>query len=203
MLPTFCPVVRIRRQDRGFTLIEMLIVVSIIAVAMTMVFGTVNARNRALSIEQAGKDLRSRIEKARDLAGVAGARIGTPRLINNCDTTPSQDLRVTIDGTNNIAIIPSAVRFDATTDQMTVECDRVDIGALTGGQGALTAPAGTATLIFSSNGRVTNPAGGMSSVAVQLQHTTESYSHGFRILASGVICQSSNPAVFGCDEVAP
>ena len=200
MLPV---VVRPANRSSGFTLVEVMIVIGIIAVLISLAFSTVERRRAAVGIDQAAKDLMARIVEARGLASIAGARIGTARLVSACASNPgAPEIRVWIDPAQNAYEVPKAVRMDNATDQMRVECQRYDLGPLTRGDGRLVAPAGAPMeFTFAATGRVQvvaapNP----QNLFVQVAHRTEPMRSGFRVLPSGVLCSASDPARFGCDE---
>ncbi len=75
-----------RRQDQGFTLIELMIVVAIAAIATVLGFVSLNSRMKASSLEQAASQLESDLSYARSAALLKGCRT---RLIfcNNRDCT--------------------------------------------------------------------------------------------------------------------
>lgn len=186
---------------RGFTLMELLLVVAIFGAMVSLAFSTVRRRKEELSLEQVARDLKGRIQQARALAAVAGPRLATNRLELDA-SCPSigvdPELWITIDPVRGIYIVPADLTYDAGRDVLIARCDRIDIPDLTRGLGRIALPASATNLAFSPNGHVVG-APGAADLFVRIEHTTEpNVRYAFRVLPSGIVCTADDPTSVSC-----
>ncbi len=199
--------VRTRNSTSGFTLVEMMIVVGIVAILTGVAVFNVTQSRRRVTVERALADLRGRIARAQSLAAVAGSRlgnvVGTPRFVYGagCTAAPERQLWVRFNG--GTVEIPSQLRYDDLTDELTVQCDTFDIAAETRGIGTLLAPPAGTVLGFSPNGRSLTIAGPAAPLYVQADTLGDTRKYGFRVLSSGVLCSAMEPAVPAAAFAAP
>jgi prepilin-type N-terminal cleavage/methylation domain-containing protein len=193
-----------RSARRGFTLLEAMVVVAIIAVLATIAVSSIQRTRGRLNAERAVVHLRGMIAKAQTLALVAGARIGTPALTNggSCGGTNNFiEVRV-IDAAQvevPVALVPATLPDGRTT--LTVECEIFDLDVRTDGTAQITTPPGT--FQFTSNGRLAGLPGGGWITILAVGTVDPSRPYGFSVLPSGVMCSSSElspPAATPCNE---
>ena len=190
-----------RPTSRGFTLLEMMIVVAIIAVVASIIFGTVTARKEVLNLEREARSLRSRISKTRARAAVAGSRLGTNRFVG-CNGPGDTEIAVAFAAGQYT--FPTSLDYDAATDVMTAACDTHIFVNTAEGRIDMIGLNNTGRIAFSSIGRVINPvAATPQQLYFELQHNSgnnHQERRSFRLLPSGVIYSSSTPAEHRCDE---
>ena len=189
------------RRRRGFTLIELVVTVSVIGILGSLAAYTMIRSRRRISLERANLTVRGLLERARALSAVAGSRVGTNRLVYGAGCTdetllnpgdPTQwQLWVRYDGAGQLEV-PLNVQASG-NDTLTVNCETFDISlpTPTGVVGAFSFPLAPGDLAFSPAGRVIlrNIPGPYA--YFQVQNPVESKVFGVRVLPSGVICQSS------------
>src|SRR5205085_189635 len=72
-------------QTKGFTLIELMLVVAIFALSAGIVFGNITRAKQRIGAEDISRTLRSRIERARMLSAQAGSILGATPPAGNPD----------------------------------------------------------------------------------------------------------------------
>jgi prepilin-type N-terminal cleavage/methylation domain-containing protein len=196
------------RHQRGFTLLEMMIVVGMIAVIAALAVYQIQKQRERVSIERGIAQMRSALEESRALATVAGSRAGTPRLVQDgsCNWVGANQMEVQIDGPSGVINYPSSVAVDpGDPERMIVSCDNWRVADVIYGTGAgspgtvptFSSPAGVVNFAFSPSGRLVAAPG---PIFVQLQGV-DSNPPGVRVLASGIMCQASDPSgAIPCDE---
>ncbi len=182
----------------GFTLIEMMIVVAIIAIGASIALFSIQRSHERVSVERATAQIRSAIESARSIAAMAGSRAGTDRMVEDAAAPcgwPANDLAVTVDPGAGTVVYPSAYSFDGTT--LTISCTTWTLANVvaSGSNAVFVAPAAATSFAFSPTGHLLTPA----PVFIQIGVPNMPPAPGVRVLKSGVMCQSSS-AAGGCDE---
>jgi prepilin-type N-terminal cleavage/methylation domain-containing protein len=205
------------RARRGFTLIEMVMVVAIIGVATALAFNNITREKERASVEDTVRDLRARIEHVRTLATQLGPRVGNPQpgdswTYNGCGPAAlvaggpglgPGGLWVSLSGTSWFA--PDSVTLTAggagtnTTGmtQISVTCVSGDLQQ----KAARTSPSvGNYTVIaappvlfgFTSSGRLMSALGTPFPAPIQAiwRQQTDAHPYGFAILPSGILCTS-------------
>jgi prepilin-type N-terminal cleavage/methylation domain-containing protein len=191
---------------RGFTLLEAMIVVAILAIGLAIAAFSIQSSRESVSLERATAQARSAIEDARSLASIVGARAGTGRLVPGAGcgywtmNPPQVELLIT-PGAGTIDYPARIVGVDA-AGNMTLECQQWRLAnvAQPGSNPTFVAPLANTSFAFTSSGRMIGPG---APILVRITSPTQPTINGFRILNSGVICQSSAPAPpagFECDE---
>lgn len=196
----------VRARRRGFTLLEAMIVVAIIAIVATVAVSSVQRTRGRLNAERAVVRLRGMVAKAQMLATVAGARLGTPAVFNGTcgGTNGLLEVRV-LDAARvevPVALVPVTLADGRTT--LRAECEIFDLNVATDNQAQFSSP--PVAFGFSSNGRLgtVTPAPPNAWVTVLAVGTADpSRPYGFSVLSSGVMCSAagtSPPAPTPCNE---
>jgi prepilin-type N-terminal cleavage/methylation domain-containing protein len=199
------------RSHRGFTLMELMVVVAIVAMVMMMTIPSFNRARDSGRVETAVKILRGKVEHVRVLASEVGPHIGDPNAAAACPPSPAcwnysncavgpppGYLWVRIDNAGNYWV-PNAITVNQTTGAVTVLCEQGNINQIM----SLTTQAPpqlnylypTATLDFSfaGTGRVVYnpPTAAPTDLFFQLQNQSDNRRYGFRVFPSGVFCNAS------------
>lgn len=193
-----------RASRRGFTLIELVVVVAIVGLLVSIALLTINRNQRRVGLAEASLELSGRLMQAQSLAAVAGSRLGVipdappgDQRIEydaSCGAPPTPQLDgqlfIRFNGTTT-AVIPALIQYNEGTDKLNVVCETYDITALTN-NGQLNVTPANASFAFAPNGRLI---GQNNPVYVEVADTgTDPMTHGLRILESGVICKASQAA---------
>lgn len=196
-----------RRPARGFTLLELMVVVGIVALLLGIGAYTLGQARRRVSLERASFDLAGQIQRAQALAAVAGSRLGVVPGAQRfaygatCTPDPEQQLWIRVQAGNRVEL-PTQLTYNNATDVITVDCVVFDIGALA--NGTLNSPLAGTVFAFTPSGHLIAQAGAVPvPVFFQVSDTEgDSKTHGFRVLNSGIICPSSNAGAGPpfCDE---
>lgn len=197
---------RRRPARRGFTLIELVVVVSIVSVMAGLAAFAASRSQDRVSVTRSAASLRARVERVRALTRVAGPRLGTARLVPGPNCAGPGFLWVDIDPASGDVVLPVAVRYERDVDELHVDCELWDWGGLGGAEdeASFVFPTDTVRFAFSSNGRlIVSQATPTDDVFVQLRHDSSGADFpGFRVLPAGAICTASNPDPMdeACDE---
>jgi prepilin-type N-terminal cleavage/methylation domain-containing protein len=196
---------------RGFTLLELMIVVGVIAILGAVGFFVVSRRTDKTAVEKAARDLQTRIAYARSLAENVGPRNGTPLLFNDPSCIggiPANTVAVSLDPTGfGSYTVPVDTRYDTTTDVMTVRCQTFNVQNESKGQGQMITATGSPLVVaFTNLGRIDLPGSTPPSTAAAYMARVQRIGNpqdggGFRVLPSGVICRAdTSAAAVDCHE---
>ncbi len=206
-------------QRRGFSFVELMIVVAIVAVVAALLAPNFTKHQDRGKVEAAVRLLRSKIEHARLVAGEIGPQIGDPNAAaswnyTNC-TAPTAAcpggvqgyVWATLDGTGNYSI-PNSVTI--TAGAVTLTCDNGNLATLMAQANVtntltpgIALPVTPLCFSFTATGRRFVPPGGATDVFYQMTNPQDGKSYGFRIFPSGVLCTINNPtpgAPQACDS---
>ncbi|MEQ9498723.1 MAG: type II secretion system protein [Deltaproteobacteria bacterium] len=181
---------------RGFTLVELMVALSILGVLATLAVANGSSAYRRGTIAETAAELRRRVDRVRNLSVAAGSRLGTSRLAlgPSCQTPGAQQLRIETDGFT--VSLPAAIEIDPATDIATVQCESLDIQAMTDGQAVLSPV--PRPLAFTATGRLVHD---QAQAYLRIVALGGAGQRAFRVLASGVTCYTSEPPpATGCDR---
>ncbi len=191
---------------RGFTLLEVMIVVAIVGVVMALAGNATQANQRRARMHDAARQFRARVEHARTLAVAAGSSLGNT--FANCATgtgPPANTLQLVVEPLVNAYQVPTSLAFNAGVTQSDCQSFSVADGTESRGTAMVTVNGGTArTLIaFTATGRL-DPAVTPGPLLIRFEDSLGGEAergYGIRILPSGVICAGAGTAATdGCNE---
>lgn len=191
---------------RGFTLLEVMIVVAIIGLVMALAGNATQTSQRRARMHEAARQFRSRLEHARTLSIAAGPLLGTPQFVNcfGGGGPPGPSLLVVIDPANNAYQIPTGLAFAGPVLRSNCQTVQVAGGSESRQTATITVNGGVALtpLAFTANGRL-DPVISPGPIFIRFEDAAGGAAergYGFRILPSGVICSASGAAGAACDE---
>lgn len=194
------------RANFGFSLIELVIVLAIVALLASVGFSRMTGSRARASMENAVIELRGAVERTRALAGIAGSRLSTPRLVPGPGCTDDALVRgqpqlwIRVNAAAGTVEVPANLAYDPATDLLTMSCATLRLPDLSANTARF---ATTSTdFAFSATGRVILPdeVDSIQGVFVGLHATGPSGQRaGFRVLNSGVTCRASTAAA-PCDR---
>jgi prepilin-type N-terminal cleavage/methylation domain-containing protein len=196
-----------RRGAHGFTLLELMVVVGVVATVVALATFTLQRSRERAGLERSTMDLRARVERVRALAAVAGSRLGTPRLQLDATCPPGPDgdltrLWVTLDPDAGTVVFPAQLRADPGADRLDVTCtawQNFGLGYGRQNAGRFWAPDDPVQFTFSATGRLLTSDGEPDLLVVIENERREFERSGIRILPSGVVCAATDPDV-PCEE---
>jgi prepilin-type N-terminal cleavage/methylation domain-containing protein len=190
-----------RKPVNGFTLLEMVVVVGIVAILLAVAIFAIARSKDTMTVERAAALLRTRVEKAQSIAAIAGSRLGTPRvtLDGSCVADANEPNQLWINVNGGQVTIPS--RADVQGDgTIVVSCDPWDLDALTRGMALFDPGVGAneqpASFAFTADGRLIVPRGAAqpaNGLLFLLRKTDDNRKFGFRVLPSGLFCNATTP----------
>lgn len=181
-----------------------MVVIGIVAILMGVAAFQLTQSRRRVTLERALFELHSRLLHAQSLAAVAGSRLGVgrvaPRLVhrNGCTVDPAPQLWVRINGST--VELPAQLEYDDAADTLFVDCDTVDVTAITQTNGVLNEPTAAVVFAFLPSGRTVVQGGPPAPVYIEVGSAGDPKTYGLRILPSGVICPASTLGGALCDE---
>lgn len=191
---------------RGFTLLEVMIVVAIVGIVTALVGNATQATQRRARMHDAARQFRARLERARTLAVAAGPALGNTFV--NCATgigPPSTTLTVAVDPGANAYQVPTSLTFVAGNMQSDCQTFQVAGAGESRGTAMVTVNGGNATTLiaFTATGRL-DDAVTAGPILVRFEDSggaDAERGYGIRILPSGVICAGNGLlATDGCSE---
>ena len=198
------------RPSSGFTLLELIVTVAIIAVLLALAVYTVVRGRERINLERANLQMKGLLDQARALSAIAGSRVGTNRIVygNGCTNeralsggNPSQwQLWVRVVGDR---IEFPARLADPGNDTLVVSCLTYDVPNATNSLGQLAAPTMAGELAFAPSGRLILRGIPGPYAYFQIQDPNDAKRYGVRVLPSGVTCEASVAAGPPWCDVAP
>jgi prepilin-type N-terminal cleavage/methylation domain-containing protein len=194
----------VRRHRRGFTLVELLLVVSIIALTAALAFNNITVQRERTGIEESLRNIRERVEHVRTLSRRLGPLVGSPGagatwVYNGCVAPVPGYLWVSINpaGPWNI---PRDVIITP-PDTVTVNCESGTIQQVTSNAERSTSvrvASAPPLFSFTGTGRVINTGlvnpGPLWVALRRASDMAGTLPHGFRVLPSGLLCGSKGGA---------
>lgn len=187
-------------RPSGFTLLELMMVVAIIAIGTTIVSMNITASMGRRSVSSEKQRFRMAVERARSLSAVLGSRLGTARLnLGNCIAPPPPDNQfqawIQLNEAAGTALVPSNMAYDPVTDITTLTCEAFTFGTPNNPDvnyaGAVTTDPFTTFFAFQANGRLLTQ-GGSTPFRVRVADPADPVgSHGFFVLGSGLTCEAN------------
>lgn len=184
------------KRRQGFTLLELMIVVSIVSVVAALASLNITRTKQRRTTRQALLDLRAATEKARTFSVQAGARLGTSRvgvgaLANGCAAPPDATQIWVVQVTPTSFCVPSGLTADA-DGNLSVDYQRLVLGEDEPEyNGRLLMVPALQAYGFTASGRFRASPAGVRSVHLGIRNQDDNYTAGFRVLPSGVVCDAN------------
>jgi prepilin-type N-terminal cleavage/methylation domain-containing protein len=189
------------QQQRGFTLVEMILVVAIIIAATSLAIQNISAQKQRIGIEDVLRRLRGNIERARAISMEAASFVGVPgAVVGGCPApggpVPPSQLWLRFDPVAMTLDYPSSITpVGPGNGRIQVACQTLSLLPLLpqDTEISFTAPLFQTWFAFAPNGRVIEPGGPapllFSASNSLLPNGRDIYA--FRLLTSGITCNAT------------
>ena len=196
-----------RTTSRGFTLVELLITVGVIAILLSVTAYSLLRSQRRINVDRVSVRVRGLLEQARALAAIGGSRVGSNRIEYDASCTdestasaddPTQwQLWVRFDG--NVIEAPNRLE-DTGDDTVRVVCETFNVEDASNEQVAIVAPV-AGDIAFTPSGRTLLRGFPGTHAFIQFEDPNAAKRFGIRVMRSGVMCDASIAAgPPWCDE---
>ncbi|MFO0726905.1 MAG: prepilin-type N-terminal cleavage/methylation domain-containing protein [Myxococcota bacterium] len=197
-----------RRHPRGFTLLEIMMVVAIVAIGGSIVAMNISTAKGRQSIHSESERFRQAVDRARSLSAVLGSRLSTARIaLGNCVAPALPDDQflpwIQVNTGLGTALVPSGMTYNAATDITTLNCDTFTFGTPSATDvnyaGTISVSPAIQFFAFDANGRLVTDGMQANNGARPFQFKVKDGAdtagmQGFFVMNSGITCSSKSDA---------